>query len=135
MKTLLIYASPSMYSDELTLQKYYTAHSEGDSIVIDDYISQYKSHWKAKKVAKVVIVVVGIGTSDTHIHSSETLLHPLKEKIIINKPSSKTVARRPTTMPVLGEIQNPPLPIWGDQSSTFFQGDFESAVTDYTEAA
>jgi len=133
MRTLLIYVSPSMYSHELTLHKHYTSLSEGDSSVIDDYISQYKAHWVEKNVGKVVIVVVDIGESGTHIHFSEVLLHPLKEKIIINKPSSSKEARRPSAASILDAL-NVAQPTFFLSPSASPQGDSEFVGTNSLHA-
>lgn len=89
MKTLLIYTSDDMTTHDLSIHHYLTIR-DGDSMDenFNSKMNAYRDHFKGKHVAKMVITVLSVNdeTGASTIIYEEQFVHPLKPKIVINKP-------------------------------------------------
>jgi len=92
MKILLVFMSADMYSHDMSLQKTFVARNAFDEGQMGGYINQYKEHFDTKHVAKLVLTVVQLDEETGAItpFNSEVMVHPKKEKIIINKQKPVT---------------------------------------------
>ena len=89
MKTLLIYMSDDMTTHDLSIHHYLTIR-DGDNMDehFNSKMNSYRDHFKGKHVAKMVITVLSVNdeTGASTIIYEEQFVHPLKPKIVINKP-------------------------------------------------
>lgn len=90
MKTLLIYMSDDMTTHNLSIHHQRTI-SDDESIdnVFVPKMGTYRDHFKGKHVAKMVMTIIDVNdeTGKSSIIHEEQLVHPLKPKIVINKPA------------------------------------------------
>lgn len=93
MKTLLIYMADGMTSHEVSIHHHRTI---GDDSSMDDHFTPkmgtYRDHFKGKHVAKLVMTILNVNdeTGATTVIHEEQHIHPLKPKIVINKPAGVT---------------------------------------------
>ena len=102
VKILTLRMSEDMYSD--TLKPYKTLVDPSTSQV-DAYLGTVLSHWLNKEVAAVSIIYIELcHDMPPIVIKNEYKLHPLKEKIIINKRPNKPIRVTPKSKFFGGEF-------------------------------
>ena len=95
MYTLLLYISENLFTHEVVLNDTRVAE---DPLSFSSAIMSFKNHFGNKKTGRLVVTILNTTDSGSIIHSHEDLRHPLKEKIIINRPAMRGVSRKPTSV-------------------------------------
>ena len=101
MKTLLIYMADNMHSHDMIIHKQATLSDSYPHIdeYFQDIINNYRMHFNGKKTSKVQVLRIDVddATNLPTIVSSEAWVHPIKEKIVINKPAKKAPVKKYAT--------------------------------------
>ncbi len=92
MYTLLIYISESMFTHEVMLND---TRVSGDPLDFASAIMSFKNHFTCRKTGRLVVTIINTTDNGSIIHSHEDLRHPIKEKIVINRPAMKGATIKP----------------------------------------